>query len=134
MQLTQVEYIIILSATVVLHHTLYRCKTCRKLLLLTVSLYFFAYWDIRFIPLLMGYVLVGWLTGMLLSNITDDRYRRFLLIFSVTFFLVLFGIFKYANFFIDSVRPLIECVGWKVGTLKLMLPLGISFFIFQSIS
>lgn len=134
MQLTQIEYIIVLIVTVALHHALWRYKACRRLLLLVVSLYFFAYWDVRLIPLLIGYVLVGWLTGVLLPKILNEKYRKILLTCSITFFIVLLGIFKYANFFLDSLHPLIECIGWKVGTLKWTLPLGISFFTFQSIS
>ena len=117
-----------------LHHALWRCRTCRKLLLLIVSLYFFAYWDVRFIPLLIGYVLIGWLTGVFLSIVLNEKYKRILLTCSITFFLAFLGIFKYANFFLDSLHPINECIGWKIGTLKWTLPLGISFFTFQSIS
>jgi alginate O-acetyltransferase complex protein AlgI len=98
----------------------------RKWLLVIASLWFYGYWDVRFLPLLVASVVVNW--GF--ARLYQGR-GRLLLTLGVLLNLGLLGVFKYANFFADSIAFL---VGTTRHEWDIVLPLGISFFTFQQIS
>jgi alginate O-acetyltransferase complex protein AlgI len=95
--------------------------------LLLTSLCFYAYWDWRFLPLLMASIIVNWL----LSRRIGDNSARFLMVMGVGFNLLLIGAFKYLDFVGSSIAYLQGADYLPIG---LILPLGISFFTFQQIS
>ena len=67
----------------------------------------------------------------------SDKKRRFLLWCSVLFNLSVLGFFKYYNFFVDSWIDLFNSIGYEiksVWTLNIILPVGISFYTFQTMS
>lgn len=95
--------------------------------LLLASLVFYAYWDIRFVPLLILSVVVNWLLSLAMGRSS----RALLAILGVAFNLFLIGVFKYLDFFgalLFAVMP------GNYAPYDLVLPLGISFFTFQQIS
>ena len=106
----------------------------RKLLLLAASYYFYAYWDWRFLGLIMLSTGVDYVVGKQLGRTDDPGRRKGLLLISVVVNLGLLGFFKYYNFFIDSLRPIIEGLGMNAVTLDILLPVGISFYTFQTLS
>jgi len=112
-------------------------KDQKLLLILFASLYFYAGWDYRFIPLLVG---TGYLDFTIAKFIdrpgTSDRRRKLLVTASVTMNLFVLGVFKYANFFMANIAHALHLVGIKASlpVLHLVLPVGISFYTFQSIS
>lgn len=95
--------------------------------LLLTSLAFYAYWDWRFLPLLMASISVNWL----LSRRIGHHSERLLLALGVGFNLMLIGVFKYLDFLGASIAYVQEA---DYSPLGLILPLGISFFTFQQIS
>ena len=95
--------------------------------LLLASIVFYAYWDVRFLPLLLLSVLVNWTLSLMLS----PQNTRWLILFGVFFNLLLIGIFKYLDFFAGA---LYAVAGQPYSPFELILPLGISFFTFQQIS
>jgi len=95
--------------------------------LLLASIFFYAYWDIRFLPLLLGSILVNWLLSLSLG----PGNRNWLIVCGVGFNLLLIGIFKYLDFFVGSLYHLTDK---PFVPYNLILPLGISFFTFQQIS
>lgn len=105
----------------------------RRLVLLAGSLFFYAWWDARFLTLLGGSVLVNYyLSGLLTAAVArgeDDRAHRFL-VTGVVFNLITLGVFKYANFFVDNVSAM---TGMDLHLATIILPLGISFFTFEQI-
>ncbi len=107
-----------------------RNNAARKLLLLAAGMYFYAWWDWRFLGLLLAGVLADYAIGLGLGNATRPARRRALLLLSLALNLGALGFFKYANFFLDSLAPLLESLGLPTGHLALALPLGISFFTF----
>jgi len=111
-----------------------RNNRARKLFLLVASYYFYAYWDWRFCGLLLIITAVNFLAGLGLKR-TDHRGKRTaLLVVSLVCSLGMLGFFKYFNFFVDSFQAMVAPLGLHVHTLRIILPVGISFYTFQSLS
>lgn len=100
----------------------------RQWWLLLASLTFYGYWDVRFLPLLIGSVCLNWLFAKLFVAKTP---ARLFIPAGVALNLLVLGIFKYANFF-GAILADIGLVAPQ--TWSIVLPLGISFFTFQQIS
>lgn len=105
-------------------------------LLLAASYVFYGWWDWRFCTLLALSTLVDWAVARRLDATDDPRRRRQLLAVSVAVNLGILASFKYAGFFVASAASLLESVGLSanVPTLSIVLPVGISFYTFQSLS
>jgi len=105
-------------------------------LLLGASYYFYAAWDWRFLGLLIASTLVDFFCALAIAGSDDARRRRVLLTLSLGFNLSLLGFFKYFNFFADSLHGLFALAGWQLDffTLKVLLPIGISFYTFMTMS
>ena len=105
-------------------------------LLLVASYYFYAAWDWRFLGLLVASTLVDFTCARLLARASTPGARRALLIVSLGFNLTLLGFFKYFNFFADGLHDVFGALGWRVDvfTLRVLLPVGISFYTFVTMS
>ena len=105
-------------------------------LLLAASYYFYAAWDWRFLGLLIGSTLVDFTCALVLDRSGSPARRRAVLGLSLGFNLTLLGFFKYFNFFADNLHVLLGAVGWRVDfvTLHVLLPIGISFYTFVTMS
>jgi alginate O-acetyltransferase complex protein AlgI len=106
-----------------------------KAWLVVMSLFFYAYWNVAYLPLLLISIFFNFAVGSALppnSTLRRLRFsRRFILISSITLNLVLLGYFKYANFLIDNINAAFN-VGFVLP--QILLPLGISFFTFTQIA
>ncbi|HEB42090.1 MAG TPA: MBOAT family protein [Candidatus Dependentiae bacterium] len=88
----------------------------------------------RFLSLIIISTLVDYVVGTCLSK-TDTVYKRkLLLILSIVVNLGILGFFKYYNFFVSSLVLLLKPVGFNLKTLNIILPIGISFYTFQTLS
>jgi D-alanyl-lipoteichoic acid acyltransferase DltB (MBOAT superfamily) len=105
-------------------------------LLFAASYYFYAAWDYRFVALLAASTIVDFTCGIVLDRLQDQRRRRMVLALSIGFNLTLLGFFKYFNFFAANMAALFAAVGWRVDfvTLRVLLPIGISFYTFVTMS
>jgi alginate O-acetyltransferase complex protein AlgI len=105
-------------------------------LLLVASYYFYAAWDWRFLGLLAGSTLVDYTCALAMGRTAAPRQRRAILCASLAFNLTLLGFFKYFNFFADNVHAVLGSIGWRVDfvTLHVLLPVGISFYTFVTMS
>jgi alginate O-acetyltransferase complex protein AlgI len=105
-------------------------------LLLIASYYFYAAWDYRFVALLAASTLVDYTCGIVLGRLTNPRRRRLVLGLSLGFNLAMLGFFKYFNFFADNLHALFAAMGWQLDfvTLRVLLPIGISFYTFVTMS
>lgn len=116
----------------------YLCLPLRgqNVLLLAASYYFYAQWDWRFLSLIWISTLVDYVSGRVMAASSQARVRRLALMVSLVTNLGLLGVFKYANFFVDSAQALLDSVGLPTfGTaLNIVLPVGISFYTFQTMS
>ncbi|WP_317169722.1 MBOAT family O-acyltransferase [Hanstruepera ponticola] len=100
------------------------------------SYIFYAWWDWRFLGLIAFSTLVDFIVGRQLHKVSNINNRKVLLILSLTCNLGLLGFFKYYNFFIESWMDAWALFGisMDVDTLKIILPVGISFYTFQTLS
>jgi D-alanyl-lipoteichoic acid acyltransferase DltB (MBOAT superfamily) len=105
-------------------------------LLLGASYYFYAAWDWRFLGLLIGSTLVDFVCARAIDRSQAPRRRKLLLALSLAFNLTLLGFFKYFNFFAENLHELFSVVGWRLDfvTLRVLLPIGISFYTFMTMS
>lgn len=133
MQFTQIEFLIFL---VLILLVVWRCRSrrARNLVLLAASYYFYSYWDYRFCGLLVLSTAVDYIAGKQIAMAADPRSKRLWLVLSLCVNLGVLGFFKYFNFFIDSAAPLLQSIGWNTHTLDIVLPVGISFYTFQTLS
>ncbi len=106
----------------------------RNAILLSASYYFYAYWDVRFCLLLVFSTLIDFCISHAMDSSVNATFRRRLLILSIIVNLGVLGFFKYFNFFIDSAAPIIESLGASASTLNIILPVGVSFYTFQTLS
>jgi alginate O-acetyltransferase complex protein AlgI len=105
-------------------------------MLLVASYLFYAAWDWRFVSLILISTTVDFYVGKLLYETSDVRKRKFILIWSIIFNLGFLGFFKYYDFFATSLQGLFAVFGWHISPtiLHIVLPVGISFYTFQSMS
>ncbi len=101
-----------------------------QLWLTAASFYFYASWNLRYLPLLAGSILFNYVIARTMLGMAEDT-RRWLLFLAVAVDIGLLGYYKYTNFFVDSVNAL---GGSHVFVAQILLPLGISFYTFQQIT
>ena len=108
----------------------------RILIALVGSYIFYGWWDWRFLSLIIFSTVLDYFLGKEIYITQNHLKRKILLTLSITANLGLLGFFKYYNFFIDSFATLIESIGFTphLSTLQLILPVGISFYTFQTMS
>ena len=108
----------------------------RKIWLLLCSYFFYAAWDWRFLFLLMASSALDYFVGMMLARTKNPVTRRGWLILSLCANLGTLAFFKYFNFFVSSAAELLAWLGLpaSVHTLNIILPVGISFYTFHSMS
>ena len=107
----------------------------QNVLLLVASYVFYASWDWRFLGLLVVCTAVAYVCARLLGRFGDGRARTLVLLLGVGTHLALLGVFKYFDFFGDTLRTLLGLAGWQLDsfTLKVLLPVGVSFYTFVAI-
>jgi D-alanyl-lipoteichoic acid acyltransferase DltB (MBOAT superfamily) len=105
-------------------------------LLLVASYIFYGWWDWRFLSLIFISSIVDYSIGSLLSKAKETNTRRILLTVSIAINLGLLGFFKYYGFFVSSFVSAFSEIGVNISphTLKIILPVGISFYTFQTMS
>ena len=105
-------------------------------LLLLVSYVFYGWWDWRFLSLIAFSSFVDYLVGVGLGRQENTNKRKLLLLTSIVVNLGFLGFFKYYNFFAESFVDAFSLFGQKlsVSRIKVILPVGISFYTFQTLS
>ena len=100
------------------------------------SYVFYAWWDWRFLSLILFSTLVDYAVGLLMSKQDDTRKRKVLLSLSIFVNIGLLATFKYFNFFIDNLTTAFTFLGQDISFryLNVILPVGISFYTFQTLS
>ncbi len=111
-------------------------KRTRNLFLLVASYIFYGYWDWRFCILLAVSTIVDFFLGLSLKHTENVTHRKLMLAASVVVNLGILGFFKYFNFFVSSFESMISFTGHNLDFLHLniILPVGISFYTFQTMS
>lgn len=104
--------------------------------IVVASYVFYGWWDWRFLGLILLSTLTDYVMGLLLGKATEKKCRKALLWISVGLNLGLLGFFKYCDFFIESFTAAFTFFGAAIQTqtLNIILPVGISFYTFQTLS
>lgn len=105
-------------------------------LLLVASYVFYGWWDARFLALILISTVVDWFVALRVHGVTDTRRRRRWLVLSLAGNLGMLAFFKYWDFFTDSAASLLALIGLEPNAplLQVVLPVGISFYTFQTLS
>ncbi len=109
---------------------------CQNLLIVIASYIFYGWWDWRFLSLILFSTLVDYFIGIGLSK-TEGKFSRKLLLYTSLLVNVGFlAVFKYYGFFIDNFVALFSFFGSNIrpSSLNIILPVGISFYTFQTLS
>jgi len=108
----------------------------QNVLLLLASWFFYAMWDWRFLGLMLLTTGVDFGVGRYLAMTEDEKKRKLAFGLSLGLNLTVLGFFKYFNFFIGSAADLLQTFGLDASepTLRVLLPVGISFYTFHGIS
>ena len=117
-------------------YLLVRARRLRMVFIILASYVFYAHWDWRFLPLIWGSSTIDWWLGRRIGEAPNRAKQRKWLAGTVAVNLTVLGIFKYFNFGIDSARAALEALGFHPPeiALRIALPVGISFFTFESMS
>lgn len=108
---------------------------CRSLTILIGSYIFYGWWRVDFLFLLIGTTIFTYLIGQRVAFYRAVPFGRFWLAVGVMGCLCVLAVFKYLNFFLDSATALVGTTPDQIGIhWRLILPIGISFYVFQAIS
>ena len=108
----------------------------RKIWLLLCSYFFYACWNWKFLFLLIGSSLLDYIVGVGLARTENPRARRGWIALSLTANLSVIAFFKYYNFFVTSAATFLQWLGLPASphTLAIVIPVGVSFYTFHSMS
>jgi len=138
MLFNSIEFLLFLPIVFVLYWLVFNKNLKHQNLLILVSSYvFYGWWDYRFLSLIFLSTIVDYVIGLNITDKSSKKIQKILLWCSILFNLGVLGFFKYYNFFIDSWIDLFSSIGYNiksVWTLNIILPVGISFYTFQTMS
>ena len=138
MLFNSIEFLLFLPTVFVLYWFVFNKNLKHQNLLILFSSYvFYGWWDYRFLSLIFLSTIVDYIIGLNIPKQDSEKKQKLLLWCSVLFNLSVLGFFKYYNFFVDSWIDLFSSVGYEiksVWTLNIILPVGISFYTFQTMS
>ncbi len=136
MLFNSIHYLWFLPLVFGLYWGLLKGHRSQNILLIIASYVFYGWWDPRFLALLFISSFSDYWLGIWIGSSEHERTRKRALVLSLVFNLGILGFFKYFNFFIESAAAALEAFGLEphLTTLRIVLPVGVSFYTFQSIS
>jgi len=131
-----IPFLLFLPVLFILYWFVFKKVSYQNILLLVASYFFYGWWDYRFLLLIAGSTLVDFSIAIAIYKNEIKKWRKGLLLCSIACNLLLLGYFKYLNFFIESFIELGNSIGLSsdYNTLQIILPVGISFYTFQTLS
>jgi len=135
-QFTTLAYALFLAVVFTVSWLLGARVRVRLWFLLAASYFFYAQWDPRFLALIFASSSADWLLGNAIGHARDQRRKKMLLVLTVVMNLGVLGLFKYFDFGVAELSALLHALGFDppLVTLGWTLPIGISFFTFESMS
>lgn len=108
----------------------------RLLVCLIASYFFYSWWDYRFLSLIILITLINYFAGKQIHVCKEKKLQKSILTLTILFNLGILCIFKYFGFFTDSFAEILTHLGITItlSTIHIILPVGISFYIFQTLS
>ena len=103
--------------------------------LLVMSYYFYMNWHAEYALLMAASTLVTWICGNIVHRIRETRTRKIVLALGIVFNLGMLGYFKYTGMLLDILQRGANLlgIGWRAPRVSILLPVGISFFVFQAL-
>ncbi len=138
MLFNSIDYLIFFVITFTLYWFLLNKKlNVQNCFLLISSCIFYSWWDWRFLCLILISALTDYFVGLRIYYSNDIKIRKLYFYLSITINFIILGYFKYFNFFLSSLHDSLNLLGYKIDnlfTLDIILPVGISFYTFQTVS
>lgn len=137
MLFNSIEFLIFLTVVFTIYWSIQRLKlSYQNAFLLVVSYIFYGWWDYRFLSLIFISSFIDYTISRLIEKEERQKTRKLLLIISIFTSLGILCFFKYFNFFIDSFENILTFLGFQsnIYSLNVILPVGISFYTFQTMS
>lgn len=137
MLFNSITFLIFLPIVFLLYWFVFRSRKGQNLLIVAASYVFYGWWDWRFLLLIALTSFCSYGSGLLLErNVGRSRIQRLVAASNIVLNLAILGVFKYYNFFVENLNALFHAVGYQLdwATVKLILPVGISFYTFQALS
>ena len=131
-----IDYILFLTLVVIGFWSLVRHGKARIIWLFLASCRFYMVWHPAYVGLILASSVIDWLVGRNLPKVQNPKKKKAVLSISILWNLGVLGIFKYFNFFSQSVEAALGFLGISVSMpfLNVLLPVGISFYTFQTMS
>ena len=137
MLFNSIDFLLFLPIVFLLYWFIFRTKKQKNLLIVIVSYIFYGWWDYRFLYLIALTSLCSFFSGLYIErNENDRKVQRLISTGNITINLIILGIFKYYNFFIENLVALMSIwnINLDMATQNIILPVGISFYTFQALS
>lgn len=138
MLFNSIDFFFFLPTVFLLYWFVFKNSSRSQNILILISSYvFYSWWDYRFLSLIVLSTVVDYALGLRIHNEKKDKFRKYFLFCSIFVNLGVLGFFKYYNFFIESWIDLLSGMGFQtshVNSLNIILPVGISFYTFQTMS
>lgn len=137
MLFNSVDFAVFLPVVFIIYwYILIKRLAFQNLFLVAASYFFYGWWDWRFLSLIFFSTIVDYTVGMRLVKVNTPSKRKILLLTSIVVNLGFLGFFKYYNFFLDNFIAAFSFFGTeiKASSLNIILPVGISFYTFQTLS
>ena len=132
------DFLIFLPIAFVLFWSLSKLgKNIQNVVILALSMFFYGYWNWRFLGLLLGITAITYVAGWFIGEPNNsDKKKKLTFWITVCLTIGTLFVFKYYNFFMDSLTSVANFLGANAVSqpLKIILPVGISFYIFTSLS
>ena len=136
MLFNSIAFLIFLPSVFIIYWSFTTNLKLQNLILLIASYIFYAWWDWRFLSLIIFSSIVDYCVGIQIYKTDNSKAKYYWLLVSLVMNLGLLGVFKYFNFFAESFQQAFNFIGYKMNpfTLNIILPVGISFYTFQTLS
>ncbi|MFD1016100.1 MBOAT family O-acyltransferase [Winogradskyella rapida] len=136
MLFNSIDFAIFLPIVFILYWFVFKSLKSQNVLLLIASYVFYAWWDWRFLGLIILSTCIDFCIGLAIEKASLKQHKKYLMLLSVLLNLGILGFFKYYNFFIENFNDAFMLFGKAIDLnyLYIILPIGISFYTFQTMS
>ncbi|MGY8988250.1 MAG: MBOAT family O-acyltransferase [Flavobacteriales bacterium] len=136
MLFNSIEFSIFLPLVFLIYWFIAKSTKQQNILIVCSSYLFYGWWDWRFLFLILLSTIIDYSIGIKLNSETKLQKRKVLLYTSIILNLGILGFLKYCNFFIENFNSVFSFFGQplEINTLNIILPVGISFYTFQTLS
>ena len=131
------EFLIFLPTVFLLYWFIFKSQKQQNFLIVVASYIFYGWWNYRFLALIAFTTLYSYFSGIAIEQTDSKSKRRAISVSSIVINLLILGVFKYYNFFVNNIEILLkELFNYQLDsvTLDIILPVGISFYTFQALS